>query len=638
MGSRRWIGVWCALVALLVLLAGCQRSIPETGKPEARTPSKPQASASAPQSTVAWSVESFLHSSYRAIALRSPLNVTYEGLSAIFGVRDDTLDDVSVEYVRETYQLVRRTLTELRSHPRDALAPASQLNYDLYENWLATKLDGESFAFHNYDPVTATIDRLYDIEAIWPVTTDEDVEDYLSRLSQFRRYYRQQIDGLAYREKAGILAPQFMVEDAIATIEGLLGLEEGGRPSDATEVDVENAPVFQSIAARLESRAWESSEARDAVLAQAKAVTKDEVIPALWSMLVALDDVLPRSPEVGGATALPNGKAFFEYSLRQATTLPLTADDLRRIGQAEVDRVLAETHTILAELGHPELSNYQELMRLPEYSRRNYDLSTPESQEAYLSVVRTLAADAATATKKVIDLWPSTEMEIRPDPQGYGNSCTPPALDGSRPGYFSIGLGTPTADYGRTPLIVYHEGIPGHFLQMSVAQGLDLPLMRRVERHTAYVEGWAMYSERLAWELGLYGDRSPLYRLAQLEGELVRACRLVIDAGIHDQGWSHIEAGQYLERITGLELPGYAVMDTYIGRPGWASSYTIGLLEILRLRDKARTALGERFDLREFHRAVLSQGSVPLPILEKLVDRYIEAAGETGRAEDAGNR
>lgn len=623
MGSRRWIGLWFTLVALLVLLTGCSDSTSRTNKPEDRSTPEDHPTASAPLAPPAWSVESFMHSSYRAIALRSPLNVTYEGLSVVFGVRNDTLDDVSVEYVRETYALVRRTLTELRSHSRGALAPASQLNYDLYEDWLTTKLDGESFAFHNYDPVTATIDRLYDIEAIWPVTTDADVEDYLSRLSQFRRYYRQQIDGLAYREKDGIRAPQFMVENAIFTIEGLLGLE-GGRPSDATAIDVANTPVLQSIVARLESRGWESSEEGDAVLERAKAVTEAEVVPALWDMLVALDDILPRSPEVGRATALPNGRAFFEYSLRQATTLPLTADDLRRIGQAEVDRVLAETHTILAELGHPDLSNYQQLMRLPEYGSWNYDLSTPASQEAYVSVVRSLAAEAAAAAKKVIDLWPSAEMEIRPDPQGYGNSCTPPAIDGSRPGYFSLGLGTPTADYGRTPLVVYHEGIPGHFLQLSVAQDLDLPLARRVERHTAYVEGWAMYSERLAWELGLYGDRSPLFRLAQLEGELVRACRLVIDAGIHDQGWSHVEAGRYLERITGLELPGYAVMDTYVGRPGWASSYTIGLLEIIRLRDEAEAALGERFDLRPFHHAILSEGSVPLPVLERLVDRYIE--------------
>jgi len=521
-----------------------------------------------------------------------------------------------------TYDLIRRTLAELRSHPRDVLDPRSRLHYDLYEDWLATRLDGETFAFHNYDPVTATIDRLYDIEAIWPVTTDADVEDYLSRLSQFRRYYRQQIDGLAHREKAGILAPQFMVQDAIFTIESLLGLS-GVRPPDATTLEVEATPVFQSIATRLESREWTSTEERAASLDRATAVTRDEVLPALWDMLCALDDILPRSPDVGGATTLPNGKAFFEYALRRETTLSLTADDLRRTGQAEVDRVLAENRAVLASLGHPELSTYQELMRLPEYAAKNYDLSTPESTTAYLSIVDVLAAEAAAAARRVVDPWPSAEMEIRPDPQGYGNSCTPPAVDGSRPGYFSIGLGTPTADYGRTPLVVYHEGIPGHFLQLSVAQELALPLMRRVERHTAYVEGWAMYSERLAWELGLYGDRSPLYRLAQLEGELVRACRLVIDAGIHDQGWSHVEAGRYLERVTGLELPGYVVMDSYVGRPGWASSYTIGLLEIARLRDKAEAALGERFDLRQFHRAILDQGSVPLPILEWLVDAYI---------------
>jgi len=563
-----------------------------------------------------------MDSSYRAIALRSPLNVTYEGLSRAFGVRNDTLDDVSAGYVLGTYDLIRRTLAELRSHPRDVLDPRSRLHYDLYEDWLATRLDGETFAFHNYDPVTATIDRLYDIEAIWPVTTDADVEDYLSRLSQFRRYYRQQIDGLAHREKAGILAPQFMVQDAIFTIESLLGLS-GVRPPDATTLEVEATPVFQSIATRLESREWTSTEERAASLDRATAVTRDEVLPALWDMLCALDDILPRSPDVGGATTLPNGKAFFEYALRRETTLSLTADDLRRTGQAEVDRVLAENRAVLASLGHPELSTYQELMRLPEYAAKNYDLSTPESTTAYLSIVDVLAAEAAAAARRVVDPWPSAEMEIRPDPQGYGNSCTPPAVDGSRPGYFSIGLGTPTADYGRTPLVVYHEGIPGHFLQLSVAQELALPLMRRVERHTAYVEGWAMYSERLAWELGLYGDRSPLYRLAQLEGELVRACRLVIDAGIHDQGWSHVEAGRYLERVTGLELPGYVVMDSYVGRPGWASSYTIGLLEIARLRDKAEAALGERFDLRQFHRAILDQGSVPLPILEWLVDAYI---------------
>jgi uncharacterized protein (DUF885 family) len=607
-------------VVLLGILAGCSEDRPSVATPSAPVPVE----VSAPAEPVPpWTVEAFMDETYRAIAARSPLNLTYEGTSTLFGVRNDHLDDVSVEYINRTYDLVRGTLEELRSHPRDGLSAKSQLNYDIYEWWLSTKLEGEPFAFHNYDPVTATADRLYDIEEIWPITTADDVEDYLSRLSEFRRYYHQQVEGLAYREEQGIMPPRFMIEDAQGMIAWVLGIDEE-RPSGASSIAVEASPVFQMIVDRLGSRSWASKEEMDSAIARARELIGSEVIPGLWEMLSALDAAVQRAPEIGGATALPNGEAYMDYCFLRATTLSRPVTDLRRIGQAEVDRVLAETDTVLDELGHPELANYQELMRLEEFQALNYDLTTPEGREAYLSAIRQLVAQSIPVLRGVFDLWPSTEMEIHPDLDGYGNFCTPPAIDGSRPGYMTIGLGAPTADYGRLPLVIYHEGIPGHFLQMSVAQDLDLPLMRRIERCSAYVEGWAMYCERLAWEMGLYGDRSAAYRLAQLEGELVRACRVVLDVGIHDEGWSHIQAGIYLERITGLQLPTYSVMDVYVGIPGQASSYTIGCLEILRLREKARAALGDRFMLAEFHHAVLSQGSVPLPILERLVDDYIQ--------------
>jgi len=221
------------------------------------------------------------------------------------------------------------------------------------------------------------------------------------------------------------------------------------------------------------------------------------------------------------------------------------------------------------------------------------------------------------------DLRPSVGVEVRAEPTGTGVAYyQPPALDGSRPGLFFVSLDTgPTPRY-RMPSVVYHEAIPGHHFQIALAQELDLPTFRRNLTFNAYAEGWALYAERLAWELGLY-ENDRMGNLGRLQYELLRACRLVVDSGIHAKGWTAQEGGAYFAETLGWPHD-LSEMVRYVTMPGQASGYEIGMIEILRLRQMAMDQLGDRFDLKEFHNVVLGNGSLPLGILERLVQDYVE--------------
>jgi uncharacterized protein (DUF885 family) len=354
------------------------------------------------------------------------------------------------------------------------------------------------------------------------------------------------------------------------------------------------------------------------------------VYPAYARLVTALEAERPAAAQQGaGVGRLPGGAALYAVMLRQATTTEYTPDQVHQIGLDEVARITAEMDAILRAQGMSEgtvAARMQALNVRPDQLYPDTDEGRAEILARYNAILR----EVETRTPEFFATVPSAPLLVARVPVALekgaaGGSYQPAALDGSRPGTFFANLRDPaeTPKYTMKSL-AYHEGVPGHHFQIATALGLkNLPLIRQQTLYTAYAEGWGLYAERLAAEIGMYKD-DPLGDLGRLQAEIFRATRLVVDTGLHAKGWSREQAIAYMVANTGMSESDVATeVERYMARPGQACAYKIGQLKILELREKARVALGARFDLRAFHQVVLENGAAPLTVLERLVDDWI---------------
>jgi uncharacterized protein (DUF885 family) len=575
------------------------------------------------------SFREFLDASYKEILLRNPEAVTSAGLSAQFGVRDDKLTGVSPEFILENYALYRGIQNLLHAYDRAALSEADRLSFDIYEWYLDDWIRGEPYAFHDYPisgiglmgwSVDASLVTLFTDDH--PLVTKENLDDYVTRLSLVNGKMIELVEALEYREKRGIFPARFTVDMATSRIRQYLGASQSGQVT-ASKVRVEGTILWTSFRDRLAAMQGLSDKERNDAFAAVRDGVEKSFIPGYVALLKHMEAIRSKAPEVGGATFLPNGEAYYAYKLRDQTTLDRSAEETREIGLAEVSRVQSEMREKYAALGlAPDQSMYA-LRRAANANEPSYDLSTSEGQQVYLAENERVLALANAAISTVCSLTPKYPLDVRPAPPGSG-SCyfSPGAIDGSRPGVYYVNMDGGVVDLNSVPVVAYHEGIPGHYFQMTIAAGLDLPLFRRCEAPQAFLEGWALYSEGLAAEMGLYS--TALQDLARLDLTLQRACRVVIDTGIHSLGWSPQEAAAYYETERGSPTGSqYWMMGRYVGFPAQGLSYMIGMLEFVALREKVEAALGDRFSLIEFHDLVIGNGAMPFPILERLVDEYI---------------
>jgi uncharacterized protein (DUF885 family) len=333
----------------------------------------------------------------------------------------------------------------------------------------------------------------------------------------------------------------------------------------------------------------------------------------LRDYLVHLETIAGDAP---GVSRLPEGHAYYAYLLRHETGTDMSPEQIHELGLSEVARLQGEIQEAAAELGYPRDASLAEL------DERLSAQSNSLQGETLLAEYHRLIGAAEQVTDLFFDLLPGAALVIQREPFGSGiGYYLPPPLDGSGPGVFYTNPDYPIARY-IIPSFVFHETIPGHHLQGTLARELDLPTFSRVLNFDGYGEGWAVYAERLAWEMGLY-ENDPLGNLGRLQFELSRAARLVIDTGIHARGWTRQEAAAYYEEATG-EPASPSAMHRYIILPGQGCGYTVGLLKILELRQRAMDRLGDEFDVKELHNVVLGHGPMPLEILEKVVDEWIE--------------
>jgi uncharacterized protein (DUF885 family) len=354
------------------------------------------------------------------------------------------------------------------------------------------------------------------------------------------------------------------------------------------------------------------------------------VYPAYAELVGHFVELQGRPLSNNGAWSLPNGDEYYAWCVRHHTTTNLTPQRVHELGLADVDRINGVMDRLLRQLGREEGTvgkRMQQLLRDPQYRFPD----TPEGRQEMLAQYRAIMKEAEQQLAGAFSVRPKAAIEVRAAPPGSGATSPsayyiPAAMDGTRPGVFYANM----RSLGDTPKFgmrstVYHEVMPGHHMQVSVAQELrGVPFFRRVITFSAYQEGWALYAERLASEMGLTPD--PLDQLGRLRDEMMRAVRLVVDTGIHYKRWSREEAIAYMVQNTGMgEKEVTAEVERYFVAPGQALAYKVGMLSILGLREKARSELGDKFDLKQFHNEILTHGALPMTVLERVVDDWIAA-------------
>jgi uncharacterized protein (DUF885 family) len=378
-------------------------------------------------------------------------------------------------------------------------------------------------------------------------------------------------------------------------------------------------PFYTAFDDRLDAIAGLSEADRRDLLDRAEAAINDSVIPAYQSLVDAIDLQVPLAPPMHGVWQLPEGDRFFRSRLRFHTTTDLTPDEIHQLGLAEVDRIRAEIEAAFDGLGYPSSLSLAERYEL--VGRDSGIIPADEIVSHTEAIIRQAEEDIT----EVFDIAPETELRVV---GGTGTFYEPGSIDGERPGtYFISNLSDEYRYWMRT--IAYHEAIPGHHFQISIGNELDLPLFTKAGViYNGFVEGWALYAERLAMELGWYED-DVYSELGRLQWELLRAARMVVETGLHDRRWTRQQAiDYYIDTVGADEGLATGQIDLYLYYVGTFSAYKIGELELLELRQRARDELGDLFDIKEFHRAVLLHHRMPLEILERVVQDYIDLASD----------
>jgi uncharacterized protein (DUF885 family) len=535
------------------------------------------------------------------------------------------LDDYSEKGRREDLARSKAELASLRALGRSGLSEAAALDYDVVEYGLERAIGGtERFAYGSaggrYSPyvlsqLTGPYRGVPDfLDSQHPIESRTDAEAYISRLSQFSRVLDQSSEQQRADAARGVFAPDYVLD---TTLRQLRSLRD--QPAGRTQ-------LVQSVARRAREKNvagdWES---------QAERIVAAQVFPALDRQIALVTELRGKATHDAGVWRLPEGAAYYQGALEAATTTKLTAEEVHRIGLEQVAQLEGELDPILRAAG---LTRGTPGERLAELNKRADQIfpNTDAGKVELIAELQRQIADIEAKLPQAFATLPKARVEARRVPPlieagSAGAYYDSAPLDNSRPAIYYIKL-QDTFDRPKFGLrtLTHHEATPGHHLQVSLAQESEgIPLIRRFGGYSAYSEGWALYAEQLADELGMFEGR-PLERAGMLQSFLFRATRLVVDTGIHAKRWSREQATDYFLRTTGIARGrGQNEIDRYSVWPGQATSYKIGHTVWVRLREEARAKLGDRFDIKEFHQ-ILLLGAMPLTVLERQVRARIQQA------------
>jgi len=531
------------------------------------------------------------------------------------------LDDNSLEAGDRFMAQLSDAYDTLLSYEDEDLSEADLMSKRIAVDLLGAVVEGEKFRF-----LTFPVNQLFGVQNGFPsfmesthqVHSVGDAEDYISRLNAVGVKFDQVLEGLNKRDELGIYPPQFVVTKVLEEMNNFV----------ATPPE-ENILMVALLDKMKEANLPEDEQQRMAL--EARGVILETVYPAYGRLIAHFEALDPKVDGNYGAWSLPDGDEYYKLALKLFTTTDYAPEYIHQVGLAEVDRIQAEILDILQDEGWDVSNGFTEAINEMAGNPRFYFSDSGEGRDQILAEYEALIEEVSGQLEPWFATIPAAPVEVHRVPE-FKEKTAPgayyeiPAMDDSRPGVFFANLYDikATPKYGMRTLS-YHEAIPGHHFQLAIQQDQkDLPFFRRLIPFSAYSEGWALYAERVAWEMGLLED--PYDNIGRLQAELFRAVRLVVDTGIHKMRWSREEAIDYMRANTGMaESDVIAEIERYFVLPGQATSYKVGMMRIMELRELAETELGGNFDIRDFHDVVLTNGSLPLDMLEVLVLRYIEA-------------
>jgi len=578
------------------------------------------------------SIEWYYSRVFLQFSLQQPELMTSLRFLDQFGIRDHhgELTDRSIEAERARRDWWKEQYAVFQRYDRADYEGQDRLSYDIFDFYAHGTVERAArWRLHNFP-----VNQMFGVQSTLPdlmvqqhVIEDElGAEHYIARLTQFDQAFSDVLDGLREREEAGIVPPSITVSKVIDQVDGFL------EPAPADHLLVTS---FDERVAEIDASELSVARRQELRAAVVDAVT-NVVYPAYGELRDYLADLQAVATSNDGVWRLPDGEAFYQSAIREHTTTDMTADEVHALGLAEVSRIGAEMDDILRGEGLTEGTIGERMRQIAERPDQLYpdsDAGRSRILADYQDIIDEIDVDMP----QYFNLRPDVGVEVVRVPE-FSQATAPPAyyqapsLDGERPGRFFANL----RDVKEVPrfsmrTLAYHEAIPGHHFQLAITQQIDgLPLFRRLVPFTAYSEGWALYAEQLAWEAGFQDD--PLDNLGRLQFEMWRAVRLVVDTGLHHKRWSRERAIDYMDTWTGLGRKDIvSEIDRYLVIPGQALAYKVGMIEILELRERAREALGQDFDLKAFHDQVLGNGAVPLVILERIVDDWIARTGDAPR-------
>lgn len=534
------------------------------------------------------------------------------------------LSDASWEKMESDRQRAADNLAEIKGYDRGKLKGQEVITYDVMNWFYESALQYREIPWV-YGTTAYPVNQTFGMQSGFPrfmqsghvVRNGLTARNYVKRLKAVGVKFDQLIAVLKKQASLGGLPPTFVYEKVITEMEGFIG-----KPAKENQ-------LYTDYVAKLGKLDMSEGD-RNELAASAEQAINETVYPAYQRLTATLKELLPQTKPEAGVWARPQGDQFYAIALRQMTTTEMTPEQVHETGLAEIDRINKEAEPLLQSAGMPTGTVGERLKAMGEDPRYQWP-NSDEGRQMILDEYTRLVGDMQAMLPQAFAVIPPQPLEVVRVPVfaeagSAGAYYNRPAQDGSRPGRVNVNLRfvNETPKWSMKTLI-YHEGTPGHHFQIATAMNLDLPLTRTSLPFTAYIEGWALYAERLASEIGAYkGD--PLGDLGRLQAELFRATRLVVDTGMHYKHWTREQAISFMVASTGMaETDVTAEIERYIVNPAQACAYKIGMLKILELRERAKAALGDRFDLKAFHSVILDNGPLPLTVLESVVDDWIRA-------------
>jgi len=548
---------------------------------------------------------------------RNPVRQTYLGIKTDY----DKWQDFSEENAAKELAIAKANLKRVQSIDVNTLDAQTQISLSLFIQNLENHIADHKWRFHSYP-----VNQMYGTHSQIPaflinqhsISNIKEAQDYIARVQGAQKLLEQLVVQLKLREDKGIIAPKFVFPHVIRDSKNILV----GAPFE----DADNSTILADFTRKVDKLSI-TDEEKSVLMADVKAALINNLKPGYEQLITYLTALEKKADNRDGAWKFPDGEAFYNNALKRTTTTDLTSEQIHDIGLSEVSRIHDEMRVIMTKVNfNGTLNEFFEFMRT---DKQFYYPATPEGKQRYIDEAVALIDDMEDRLDSLFLTKPKAALKVKAveafREQSAGKAFYQrPAPDGSRPGIYYANL----YDMEAMPIyqmaaLAYHEGIPGHHMQLAIKQELTgIPMFRKFGGYTAHTEGWGLYSEKIPKEIGLYQD--PYSDFGRLAMELWRACRLVVDTGMHTKKWTRDESIEYYTSNTPNAVSDAVKMvERHVVMPSQATAYKIGMNKIIELREHAKVQLGAQFDIREFHDIVLKNGPVPLNVLADLVDAYI---------------